>query len=205
MKNGIPFLRYVISMIALFVCYGLALLPIPLMPPHIPYAIFLRAVLYAIFSYGVISVAYSRKVKNRDAVAWLACLWFIPLSLLVASVFAMFGKTENDNKRNLENNKEIVLLSKTQINNKVARKTCHIVSSNRGINRLCLVVGLLLTSISFIEINGRSGIGQIVCGGYKKCFFFGEPNVATVIVVFVAPFIIAKIIEFIVNGFREGK
>lgn len=203
MKSDMPFLRYIISMVALFVCYALALLPFPLVPPPI---------LYAVFSYGIISVAYSRKVKNRDTVAWLACLWFIPLSLytslLVASVFAMFGKTENDSKKHLENKQEVVVLSKAQINKNPVRKketTRRVISNRRGVNRLCLISGVLLACISLIEIDGRSGIGQIVCGGYRECSLFGEPNVATVIIVFVAPFVIAKIIEFIVNGFKETK
>ena len=190
-------------MMLLFMCHSLALLPFPLIPSPI---------LYAIFSYGIISVAYSRKVKNRNIVAWLVCLWIIPLSfvtsLLAASIIAMFGKTENAQRRNLENHQEITLLNKTQINNThiiKKEKTYRVISSNRGINRLCLVLGVLLASISLIEINGRSGIGQIVCGGYRECFFFGEPNVATVIIVFITPFILAKIIEFIINGFKETK
>ena len=50
--------------------------------------------IFAWFSYAPIGVAYKRHVIKRNLVAWLCCLWIIPFALLIASVIAMFGKTE---------------------------------------------------------------------------------------------------------------
>lgn len=77
-----------------------------------------------------------------------------------------------------------------------------ILPQHPGVLRLCFVLSIVLSAIAFIEIPRSSGIGQIVCGRYS-CYIFGEPGVLTTIAVFCAPFIIAKIIEFIVAGFRK--
>ena len=199
MNKEIPIARYFISMLLLWACYLLFI------GNRITYWIL---ILYTFLSYGIINVAYSRKVKRRNAVAWLACLWVIPFpfftSLLVASIMAMFGKTEDDNEYSVLRERPMVAVpSKTEITNE-STGIKKIIFINRGVTRLCLVTGLLLSCISLIEINGRSGLGQIICGKYKECFLFGEPDVVVVIVVFIIPFIIAKIIEFIIKGFTNN-
>lgn len=73
---------------------------------------------------------------------------------------------------------------------------------NKGVVRLCLALSVALSIISFIEIPKQSGIGQIICG-WRYCYLFGEPNFTTVAIVFCVPFVVAKVIEFIVEGFGK--
>lgn len=76
-----------------------------------------------------------------------------------------------------------------------------IIPQNRGVGRLCLVVSILFVFGMFVEIPVSSGLGQVVCGK-RSCHIFGEPSWITAFVVFCIPFVVAKVIEFIVEGFR---
>lgn len=76
-----------------------------------------------------------------------------------------------------------------------------VLPKKKGVVRLCLALSVALSIISFTEIPKQSGIGQIVCG-WRYCYLFGEPNFATIAIVFCVPFVMAKVIEFIVEGFR---
>ena len=73
---------------------------------------------------------------------------------------------------------------------------------NAGIIRLCLVLSITLSIVSLIEIPKYSGMAQIVCGK-GSCHIFGEPSWTTVTIIFCVPFVVAKVIEFIIEGFRR--
>jgi len=79
-----------------------------------------------------------------------------------------------------------------------------VVPKNIGVRRLCLIVGVFLAVLSFVEIPRDFGLGQIICNA-RACYLFGEPYWITAVVVFCIPFIMAKLIEFIVAGFKDKK
>lgn len=79
-----------------------------------------------------------------------------------------------------------------------------VLPKKKGVVRLCLALSVALSIISFTEIPKQSGIGQIVCG-WRYCYLFGEPNFATIAIVFCVPFVVAKAIEFVFEGVKEQK
>lgn len=84
------------------------------------------------------------------------------------------------------------------------KRTCRIIlPKNKGVQRLCFVLSITLSVVAFIEIPKYSGISDIVCGGKRSCHILGEPSWITAVVAFCVPFVVAKIVEFIINGFRE--
>ncbi len=78
-----------------------------------------------------------------------------------------------------------------------------ILPKNKGAQRLCFVLSITLSVVAFIEIPKHSGISDIICGGKRSCHIFGEPSWITAVGAFCVPFVVAKIVEFIINGFRE--
>lgn len=81
-------------------------------------------------------------------------------------------------------------------------------SGNTGINRLCFVIGALLACIACLDIEYPRDtlFRSIICGCPRcSCDLLDEPNVLRVIIVFVLPFLVAKIVKFIVAGFKKDK
>jgi len=77
-----------------------------------------------------------------------------------------------------------------------------VMPKKKGVVRLCLALSVTLSIISFIEIPKQSGIGEIICG-WRYCYLFGKPDFTTIAIVFCMPFVVAKVIEFIFEGFKE--
>lgn len=69
--------------------------------------------------------------------------------------------------------------------------------------RLCLIVGVVLIVLDCIEIPTRGILGTICPHNRYGCF--GGLELEGKIFLFVFPFIIAKIVEFIIFGFKRKK
>lgn len=67
--------------------------------------------------------------------------------------------------------------------------------------RLCLILGITLVILDCIEIP-RYGIMSFICS-HNNQGCFGDLDVIGKIFLFLVPFIVAKIIEFIVVGFKK--
>lgn len=77
---------------------------------------------------------------------------------------------------------------------------------NAGTRRLCFFIGILLSGIAMVKFRHYTGFGQMICGAsLKSCYLFGTPTWRIAITAFCIPFVIAKIIDFIIQGYNETK
>lgn len=83
-----------------------------------------------------------------------------------------------------------------------------ILPRNAGTRRLCFFIGILLSAITMVKFHHYTNPGHIrrVCNGLKSCHQVGTPTwwMAT-ITAFCVPFVIAKIIDFIIQGYNQTK
>ncbi len=81
-----------------------------------------------------------------------------------------------------------------------------ILPRNAGTRRLCFFIGILLSAITMIKFRRYTGFGQIICGAsLKSCYLFGTPTWGIASTAFCVPFVIAKIIDFIIQGYNQTK
>lgn len=79
-----------------------------------------------------------------------------------------------------------------------------ILPQNAGTRRLCFFIGILLSAITMIKFRRYTGFGQIICGAsLKSCYLFGPPTWGIAIMAFCIPFVTAKIIDFIIQGYNK--
>ncbi len=179
-------------------------------------------------------IAWKKDRELRNALLFLAViinLIYVPLSmgsdvqyvsLIYLVLWAVLGliaiKTSRKNYENNEyepaekengqysefNDSNNVEYEEETQTNKLAKNK----SGNSGVNRLCLVIGALLACIACLDIEYPKDtlLRSIICGCPRcSCDLLDEPNILRVIIVFVLPFLIAKIVKFIVAGFKKDK